>query len=164
MKHFSSFGAFAMHLIEREVAARFALHAGLEHVATKVEETAKSELGTYQPEVGQFPAWQPLAQSTVDDRIAQGFPADEPLLRTGDLRESISHQVEGLEAAVGSTSDVALYQELGTMNMPPRPFLGPAAVRNERHMVRVLGAVAVAGLAGGEVLPEALGYDLAVKP
>jgi phage gpG-like protein len=161
MREFDSFGAFALHLLEREVATVVALHADLKMVAHKIEETAKEEIGHYQPEVGPFPAWAPLAESTVADRVAQGYSPDEPLLRTGDLRDSISSEVEGLEAAIGSTSDVALYQELGTSRIPPRPLLGPAAIRNERLMLTSLGAVMVNGIAGAKLLPEALGYEFA---
>jgi phage gpG-like protein len=50
-----------------------------------------------------------------------------PWLRTGMLHESISHQANATEAVVGSSDPVALYQELGTHRIPPRPFLAPTA-------------------------------------
>ena len=59
-------------------------------------------------------------------------PPDNPLLRTGDLRSSIEHRVTAVTplgsaaAIVGSTSEVARYQELGTQNIPPRAFIGRA--------------------------------------
>jgi phage gpG-like protein len=58
----------------------------------------------------------------------QGIFADEPLLRTGELRESIEKHVERHEAVVGSDSKVAVAQELGTTTIPPRSFLGAAGL------------------------------------
>lgn len=163
MKEFRSFAAFAAHLVERSAVTPLSLRAGLKAAAVAVERTAKEEIGHYQPEVGPFPAWEPLAESTVADRVHQGFSPDEPLLRTGDLKESISHSVEGLEALVGSTSDVAIYQELGTLHIPPRPFLGSAAIRNEHKIVEAAGAAAVSGIVGGEAIDAALGYDFTAE-
>jgi phage gpG-like protein len=163
VKEFNSFAAFAAHLLTREALIAESIHNGLKIVATKIEETAKEEIGTYQAEVGPFPAWASLADSTKADRVAQGYAEDEPLLREGDLRESIHHDVAGLEAVIGSDSDIALYQELGTAHIPPRPFLGPAAIHNEKVMLEILGAATVVGIAGAEALPSDLGYDFKVK-
>ena len=33
--------------------------------------------------------WQPLAQSTIEDKARQGYRVPAPLLRTGDQRDSI---------------------------------------------------------------------------
>jgi HK97 gp10 family phage protein len=68
-----------------------------------------------------------------------GGAHDAPWLHTGELRDSIGHQADGLEAAVGSTSDVALYQELGTARLPPRPFLAPAAAENGEAIAQAAG-------------------------
>jgi HK97 gp10 family phage protein len=68
----------------------------------------------------------------VRARLSQppGENAPYPALRTGELRASIGAHVEdvpgGVVARIGSTSDVAVYQEHGTTKMPPRPFLAPA--------------------------------------
>lgn len=155
-------GSFAAHMIERELVTMLALHEGLELVATKIEETAKDEIGEYQPAVGPFPAWEPLAESTKADRVAQGYSADEPLLRSGEMRESIHHEVEALEAIIGSDSDIAFWQETGTATIPARPFLGPAAFHNIELMQKILGAATVVGLAGPSALPAGLGYDFKV--
>lgn len=161
MKNFSSFGEFAIHLAAREIEMHVKLGEGLERVAAKIEKTAQAEFGTYQPEVGPFQAWPALAPETQDERARLGYSADEPLLREGDLRDSIEHETDRgeLVAVIGSTSDVMLYQELGTKFIPPRPVLGPAAIRNEKAIHRVLGAALVEGLVGGEMLDAALGYN-----
>jgi len=150
MKEFKSIGAFAEYLATREVALHATLEVGLEVVAAKVQQTARAEIGVYQPEVGPFPAWAPLAEFTVNDRLAQGYSPDDPLLREGHLRESITHEVGPMEAVIGSDSDIAVYQELGTVKIPPRPFLGPAVIHEEKFIKETLGAATVAAFAGEE--------------
>jgi hypothetical protein len=50
-----------------------------------------------------------------------------PWLRTGELRESIGSDVDGSTAVIGSSSSVAVDQELGTSTIPPRSFLAATA-------------------------------------
>lgn len=159
MKEFGSLGQFAAHLLAVEAAEVLALHHGLKEVANAVEATAKAEIGHYQPAVGGFGAWPELADSTKADRVRQGFSENDPLLRTGELRDSIGHEIEGLEAIIGSESDVMVWQELGTKHIPPRPVLGPAAIVNEEKIREILGRAAARGLLGGGQMPSALGYD-----
>lgn len=159
MKEFSSFGQLAVRFAELQLAEFTALHHGLKKAAELVEKTAQDEIGNYQPAVGPFPAWAPLAESTKEDRVRLGYTPDDPLLRSGELRDSISHQVLGLEAAIGSTSDIMVYQEFGTATIPPRPVLGPAAVHNLEKIHKIIGVAAVSGILGGERISGALGYD-----
>ena len=118
-------------MVERLAVAEIAIHIGarkaLERVAVKVEATAKDEFGVYQDAVGPFPAWAELAESTQEQRAQQGYTPNDPLLRRGDLRNSIGHEVEDLTAIIGSTSEIMEYQEFGTATIPPRPVLGPVA-------------------------------------
>lgn len=103
--------------------------------AVKVQSTAKAKFGTYQPGVGGFPAWAPLAESTIKAKERAGG-GEDPLIghylyktggrSGGQLRNSILVQLGGLEAAVGTNDKVAEYQEFGTSRIPPRPFLRPA--------------------------------------
>ena len=114
-------------------------HLGLEICAQIVEATAKEEIGEYQGEVGAFPAWEPLVESTVEEKERLGFaPPDNPLMRTRALQESISHEVENDEARIGSDSEIMVYHEFGTSKMAMRPVLGPALVRNLEIIERVL--------------------------
>lgn len=149
MKEFSSIGGFIAHLTTMVTAETVALHHGLKKVAVAIEKTAKSEFGTYQGDEPPFPGWVELADSTKKDRVAKGFSENEPLKRTGALRDSVSHEVSGLEAVVGSDSEIMVHQELGTPTIPPRPVLGPAAIRNKRLIVNTLGQAAVDGLLYG---------------
>jgi len=160
---FNSLASFASHLVAREVATVVALGAGLEVVAKKIEATAKDEIGHYQPATGPFPEWAPLADTTEAEKARLGYPSDAPLLREGQLRDSIEHEVSGLEAVVGSKSDIAAYQEFGTKTIPPRPFIGPAAFRNQKDIEKAVGAAAVLGLAGGNPIAQSLGYDMQIR-
>lgn len=48
-------------------------------------------------------------------------------IRTGRLRNSISHARDDESAYIGTNVEYAPYVELGTSKMEPRPFLRPAA-------------------------------------
>jgi hypothetical protein len=105
---------------------------------------SRSYIGHYQNFSGPFGAWAPLSVNTLlggvsptgyhyRGKIELGFsPPDNPLLRTGALRDSIDFTVEHRAAIIGSPDPVARYQEFGTQNtprhiaIPPRPFIGPA--------------------------------------
>lgn len=165
MKEFKSLMDFSAFMkLAAPVAIAAELKRGLEASAKAIEATAKAEIGKYQPEVGPFPAWAELAEDTQIDRAYQGYPIDEPLLRRGDLRDSIEREVENLEAVIGSKSDIAAYQEFGTDKIPARPFMGPAAFHNKEKIVKAIGAATVRGLFGGGQIHPSLGYDMDVKP
>jgi phage gpG-like protein len=104
----------------------------LERTCVLLENPAKDALGTY--EFG----WPPLAPET----IASKATGDSPLLETGELRDSI-HHVSGREGGqavgyVGTNDPVAKYHELGTRTIPPRSFLGEAAMRQEHKIHRMM--------------------------
>ena len=73
--------------------------------------------------------WPPLQPATIADRVKQGYYPNKPLLRTGELRESIEITIasDGLSGEVGSNNDKAVWHELGTSRVPPRSFLREAA-------------------------------------
>ena len=107
----------------------------LEAVGSKIEKDAKEIIGHYQrSDTGPFPEWEELAPSTKADRVSQGFTANDPLLRTGELRDSIGHEVRGRSVAIGSDLDIAIFQEMGTATIPPRPFLRIAAFRSKKWL------------------------------
>jgi hypothetical protein len=93
-----------------------------------VEKEAKTAIGTYRFD------WTPLEPETV----ARKAGGDTPLLETGELRASIEHVVgrEGAEVVgyVGTNDPIAKYHELGTRTIPPRSFLGEAAMRKEHKI------------------------------
>ena len=125
---FSSLGSFAAHLLTIEADLKLSQEVCIEKACRMVEKEAKTAIGTYRFE------WTPLQPETVA-RKARG---DTPLLETGELRDSIEHIVgrEGTEVVgyVGTNNPIAKYHELGTRHIPPRSFLGEAAMRQEHKI------------------------------
>lgn len=115
------------------------LEVGFRIIVKEIEETAKEEIGVYQPAVGPFEAWAPLAASTKADRVRQGYTEDDPLLRSGELRDSIESELVGLAAIVGTKSQIGLWQEVGTDRIPPRPFIGPAYLQKIDPLMEMIG-------------------------
>ncbi len=95
----------------------------LKRAAEILEEDAKDAIGSYRY------GWPQLAEATKRDRVAKGFPENEPLLRTGEFRDSIGHVVVGdSDAYVGTNDARGKLFELGTRHMPPRPVFGGAVM------------------------------------
>lgn len=150
-RHFGSLTHLAAHLTH-VAATQHAMERGaLEECAKLVETRAKAKLGEYQDAAPPFAGWADLADATKADRERQGFPEDDPLVRTGALRDSIGHTVADGAAHVGSNSDVAVYQELGTDRIPPRSFLGGAMAESLGEVRGIIGREAVAALVGEQV-------------
>jgi phage gpG-like protein len=149
--NFTSFLEAAVHCGEMALAVHEAEKLSLEKATKLLQKKAKEKFGEYQPEAGPFVAWAELAESTKQDRERQGYPDDEPLLRSGDLRDSVQREVHNSEGFVGSNSDVAVYQELGTKNMPPRSTFGSTAAENMKVIVAIVGEGAVMALVGKQV-------------
>lgn len=147
--NFNSLGSFALHLLTTAAAISAAEDKALESVGRLVEKEAKKKIGEYQPQAGPFVAWAWLAPATIDDKERKGFaPPDNPLLRSGEMRDSIEHARVGKEVHIGSNNDKAVWQELGTRRMPPRSFLGSAAFENVDKIVNRIGAATAMALAG----------------
>jgi hypothetical protein len=122
------------------VAMPMASREAIEKAADMVLEQIRSEPGEYQTGAGPFASWAPLALSTLADKAYQGLPSPSPELRTGDLRDSYEKTiVSNHKAEVGSDSDVAVYQELGTSKMPPRSIIGLAAAKKEHEIWQITG-------------------------
>ena len=141
MKVFDLLGFIAeLPAIERD------LHAAgpkiIERACQIVQKKAQSAIGR------EHEMWPDLAASTIADKAAHGYPTPKPLLRTGEMRDSIEYTVHGLEGAVGSNLDRAVWQELGTSRIPPRSFLVSSAIASEDKIHRMAGATAVAALSG----------------
>jgi phage gpG-like protein len=72
------------------------------------------------------------------------FPARE----TGALLASIGVYTEDDVALIGSLSDVAMYQEFGTLHVPPRPFLAPVAAAGGEAAASAIGAAVADAVRG----------------
>ena len=88
--------------------------------------------------------WPPLQPETLARKMMA-----TPLLETGELRGSIEWQAHGLEGAVGSNNDKAVWHELGTSRIPPRSFLAGAAMHMEDKIHKMAARAVVSVMAGG---------------
>ncbi len=159
-KFLNSLAEAAVLMAERAVVALVEAEAGLNQAAQLIKNDAKIRIGHYQDSAGPFPEWAELADSTEAEKERLGYQLDAPLLREGDLRDSIVTEQHGLEAVVGSKMAIAAYQEFGTDRIPPRPFLGPAAYERKDAIKAIIGKVTVNGLVNGSFIHPSLGYDI----
>lgn len=128
---FNNINAFVLFLRQAATTQEQHMHEGLEKTGLLVEKAAKAAIGHYGDN-----NWQQLAESTQADRSRKGFAPNDPLLRTGEMRDSISHHVSGHIVTVGSDSNKAMWQELGTNRIPPRPFIVPAMHKHGEEAAR----------------------------
>jgi phage gpG-like protein len=120
----ASFAAFSTGLI---VVIDKAKEQALEKGAKIIEEEAKRVLGT------DGYGWTPLSTHTVKTQPGM-------LLETGELHDSIEHQVVSKDLAyVGSNNDKAVWHEFGTKKIPPRSFLMGAAVAKTEEVGKAIG-------------------------
>ena len=116
----------------RDVAAAIRQQAARLRVAPyeAARVTAPLLAASVQNVFGHTPPLASLADATQAERIAADYPANDPLVRTGDLRESwvpgVGEGPNGPIAAVGVADPVAVDHELGYVNartgkeVPPR--------------------------------------------
>jgi HK97 gp10 family phage protein len=155
MKSFTSLSAFVTHFVKLEVAVKHQAEHALHNCAKVITKTAKSELGYYQPGVGDFQAWSPLSERTLDYHDKMGV-GESPELVTGELYASIEDEQHGGEAVSGTKLEIGKFQEFGTPEIPPRAFMGPAAVRSKAENEKIMAKAVVVGLIGGSAL---LGHE-----
>jgi HK97 gp10 family phage protein len=55
-------------------------------------------------------------------------------VRTGYLKSTIYHRVEGMNLEVGAEADYAVYVECGTSRMRAQPYLRPAVDANQEKL------------------------------
>lgn len=135
-------GELALFLESRVVNARHGLVEITQHLMEHAAVEAKAVIGH------ELDQWPPLAASTIAEKQRLGYvnqisPTD-PLLRTGDMRESVDAAAEatsyGAKGVIGSRLKEALWQELGTAKIPSRPFLAGPIARIEtkaRHEIEL---------------------------
>ena len=135
------------HLKRAELALRFELEAEVGACMASAAKKAKGFIGEQQP------GWADLAEATVAEKVALGYGVPNPLLREGDLRDSIESEVKtrGTEIVglVYSDDEISEYQEYGTSRIPPRPFIVPALVQTEPEIEKALGELAIRALTPG---------------
>lgn len=130
MTKLNSFGELADVLEARIVKALAAGRAALLEGAEIVKTAAQEVIGEYQPAKGDVPAWAPLSPATQEDRIAQGYTPDDPLERSGALRESIEVRPVDADAVLVGVFDpeleiVAAAMEFGFYNVRANKIVAP---------------------------------------
>lgn len=81
--------------------------------------------------------WAPLAESTLQDKFARGYPLD-PLIRTGELARSLTSRplsrehITPREVSAGTDVSYAKYHQFGTKHMPQRILFSPEQIRREQ--------------------------------
>lgn len=143
--------------VEMEVAAEVvAVRANkdsLRRAAQLVTRDARTQIGHYQPSAGAYPAWEPLAESTEEEKARLGAPENAPLYRFGGLKASFRYDPPTEDSIdLGSTDSVMEYHEFGTVKMPARPVLGPALLKNIDEIQRIFGHHAVRAIVSGQRL------------
>lgn len=83
------------------------LAADLRAASSRIEAKARLEVG----------------KSSAD--VERGAKIRSPY-RTGNLRSSISRDVDGLTAVIGPSAHYGVFLEYGTSRMAARPYMGPA--------------------------------------
>jgi phage gpG-like protein len=84
-------------------------------------------------------AWPPLAEATLARKAAGGWPED-PLIRTGDLKASLTDPGRAADAGprhmiYGTDVDYAIFHQEGTSRMPARQLIpDPYRVEDRRRI------------------------------
>jgi|SRR6266853_465291 len=153
MKTFNNLRSFSDHL--KKVCASHAKYETLaaEFIGKELKKEARDAIGHLHDAAGPFKKWAELAESTKQDkeRLGYVFNADyNPLLRTGELRDSIDYSVIpgvlGTLLLLGSSSQIMIYQELGTAYIPPRSVLGATMFKSYPTVSYTLTAMLAAWL------------------
>ena len=154
MQDFDNPLAFAEHLILVEAMIHVELKEGLTHVLKVLKKDMIAQIGHYQDEAGPYGAWQPLTESTEEEKARLGAPANAPLERTGELEKSFHYETDELEGVVGSTDPAMIYAEYGTKRGPPRPVVGPALYKNREKVQAITGHAVLIAIAGKVIAHE----------
>jgi hypothetical protein len=174
-----SVAEFCSFLNERMVEVQAGFLTTLTEIGSIIESDSKGRIGSYHAQVGPFPMWDELADSTKTERLAKGYSDDEPLYREGDLQNSISKEATPWLVLVGvkngipsrgkaEMADIAIWQEFGAArkgipHIPPRPYLGPALYATMDKTLPIAAAAVMARLTG---FPETefLGKHFSMTP
>lgn len=185
MREFDGFDELAAFLERRAGLARVEVKKALHEGAEVIKQEAKDEIGHYQASSGPFEAWPSLSPSTLDGytngkgrhfpgKVELGYaPPDNPLLRTGAMRDAIEASVGDHEAVIGvpdrvvgsgtledperNVGDIAFWHEFGTTRMPARSFLGRAAHKKAKEVAHLIGRAFFCGITGRPFVRTARG-------
>ena len=158
---FSSFGEMASFLSARLPAIVASEMRALEEIGRRVQAEVEDSIGHYQsptPGIESFSAagaqWEPLHASTLEKKQRLGQlgrrSADDPLYASGAFLAGVrvATHPSRRSVEVGTNKPYVRFTEYGTSRMAPRPVFAPAALRVMPHMMRLIGAYAIAGISG----------------
>ena len=116
---------------------------GLTKAGNLLLKEIQREAGHYQDSVHGLPAWEELSDVTKAERVKAGYTPNDPLLRSGGLKDSYKSEVEDRTAVVGSEDPIAGYVETGHDDeghgrLPPRPIVGGSLFRRVDDVVAAL--------------------------
>lgn len=69
--------------------------------------------------------------------VVEGAAKNLTPVDTGNLRNSITHEMEKAEARVGTNVEYAPFVELGTVKMAAQPYLNPALEANKGNIKKI---------------------------
>jgi hypothetical protein len=143
---FNSISGFIKHIGAMALVQHEAEQAVLKDVVDHLKHVAMEKFGHYQPGAGEIAEWQELAESTKEDRVAQGFTENDPLLRSGTLRDTTDTRVGDGVGYMGSDDPIMLYQEVGTAHIPPRSVYGLTGAQEAEHVANMVGRALASAL------------------
>ena len=91
-----------------------------------------------------------LKPATQAERIRLNYTPNDPLVRSGKLRASISAAVMPGMSIAGSTSDLMPFHEFGEGHNPPRPDISMGTVDAEAENLIIAGEGAIAIASGDD--------------
>jgi phage gpG-like protein len=142
-----SLAEFAAKLIASDVNLKVAEAEVVAAACAMVAGRAKDLIGVPQPN------WPPLSPETLKRKDG----VNSPLLESGELRSSIEWNSDNEEGYVGSNNPKAMWQEFGTSRgIPPRSFLGAAAIQMEGDIDKMAERAVAAAFEGTGVFGEVL--------
>jgi HK97 gp10 family phage protein len=143
MKTLNSLSDLARALEQNAKQMQAALAGALKTSAIAVADAAKDKLdGKDKPQ-----DWPELSDAAKAEHVRKGYDENAPLLASGALRDSIQYRSTEKSFEVGSDSQIAVYQELGTATIPPRPFLAPALHNKIPSILETVGKAVEKALA-----------------
>lgn len=87
----------------------------VENAEQRIRRTKRSPDGVF---------WQPWSYATLRSRQRRGTVPTGLLYESGTLYKGLNYKVRGRSLTIGNSVNYAEFLQVGTNNMPARPFLG----------------------------------------
>jgi hypothetical protein len=152
-KEFKTLDAFAKHLSTLAKDYKKYEAKAANSLGEILHLEAKDKIGHLQDGAGPFKDWKELAESTKADKERLGYVFNHeynPLYRTGELKDSISHvfNIVTRQLYLGSTDEIMVYQEFGTKYIPPRSVIGLTMYQGAADIKYTMSSMLVSWVSG----------------